>query len=91
MTETPDYEWDDLKNASNQDRHGVAFEAAHQFEWATCTEFEDTRFDYGEDRFISIGFIEGRLFTMAFTYRGARVRIISLRRSTSQERKIYHG
>lgn len=84
-------EWDDNKNAANQKRHGVGFEAARTFDWSTRTEIEDRRFDYGEDRLIAIGFIADRLFTMAFTYRGEKIRIISLRRATPQERKIYHG
>jgi len=88
---TQNFEWDDNKSAANEKQHGVAFEAALRFDWSTCTEIEDSRFDYGESRMIAIGFIADRLYTMAFTYRGERIRIISLRRATPQERKIYHG
>lgn len=91
MIDTPEYEWDDEKNKLNQRRHGLSFDAARKFEWDTCSEFEDNRYDYGEDRMIAIGFIENTLCTMAFTYRGERVRVISLRRSTAFERKLYNA
>ncbi len=90
MSETPEYEWDEAKNVSNIDTHGVSFEAASNFDWDTCTEFEDDRFNYDEVRSTAIGLIQGRLHTMSFTYRGERIRIISLRRSTPQERRMYH-
>jgi hypothetical protein len=91
MSDTPEYEWDEEKNRSNQKKHGVAFEEAFKFDWDTCTEFEDNRFDYGELRWVVIGRIGGQIYTMSYTLRGETIRVISLRRATAQERRIYHG
>ena len=50
------YQWDDAKAASNYAKHGVTFEAARDaFKDPFAIEFIDDREDYGEDRFILIG------------------------------------
>ena len=45
----------------------------------------DTRWDYGEERFESVGFIGKRLFVLVFTPRGEKRRLISLRKANSRE------
>jgi uncharacterized DUF497 family protein len=52
---------------------------------ATFT-FEDDRFDYGEDRFITLGMLAGEVVVIAHTERGDNVRIISMRKATSLNR-----
>jgi len=64
------YEWDELKNQQNINKHGVAFSLASRFEWSEAKVIEDDRLDYGESRFIAHGLIGGRLYAMAFTLRG---------------------
>ena len=51
--------------------------------------FEDTRKNYGEQRFILLGIISERLFQIVFTRRGDRIRIISARRGNKREERIY--
>nr|WP_320014825.1 BrnT family toxin [uncultured Desulfobacter sp.] len=47
--------WDESKRQSNIVKHGLDFAQAHMvFAGATFT-FEDTRMDYGEQRFVTIG------------------------------------
>ncbi|MFN9174852.1 MAG: BrnT family toxin [Synechocystis sp.] len=44
-----------------------------------------------EPRFLVIGKIDNKLWTMIMTYRGKTVRIISVRRSKNSEIKIYES
>ncbi|MEZ5535514.1 MAG: BrnT family toxin [Thiolinea sp.] len=85
------YEWDEEKNRQNIRKHGIDFNLAKRlFEQHVVTSL-DTRSDYGEEREISIGMIDGVLFlTVVHTDRGLDVRrIISARKATKQERKHY--
>jgi uncharacterized protein len=47
--------------------------------------------DYGEDRFIAIGVVEGRELAVVYTMRGDVCRIISVRRARENEREAYHA
>jgi uncharacterized DUF497 family protein len=51
--------------------------------------FEDTRYDYGEERFITLGLLAGRVVVIAHTPRGERTRVISMRKANSREQKTY--
>lgn len=51
--------------------------------------YEDDRRDYGEARFITVGFLNGRMVTLAWTLRNGIYRIISMRKVNERERKIY--
>ncbi|MCG8510508.1 MAG: BrnT family toxin [Rhodospirillales bacterium] len=82
------YEWDESKRAANRKKHGVDFSEADRFDWETALVAEDDSHD--ERRYIAIGFIGGVLHVMVFTERGEQVRIISLRKATRRERRIYH-
>jgi uncharacterized protein len=88
-----DFEWDCGKAADNVRNHdGVSFEIGCKvFADPFSYEFEDTRQDYGEQRFVVIGAIgQGQLLTVVSTPRGHRTRIISAWISTREERRKYH-
>jgi uncharacterized DUF497 family protein len=85
------YEWDSGKAAANLAKHGVDFAAVAGFDWTTALVIEDDRMDYGEARYIAVGFIGTRLYVLCFTYRGQKIRVISLRKANARERKMYHG
>lgn len=85
------YEWDESKNQLNIRKHGVDFQLAKRiFEQPVLTVL-DTRNDYGEEREISIGLVDGVLMlTVVHTDREYNVvRLISARRATKKERKRY--
>ena len=50
---------------------------------------EDDRYDYGEERFITFGILEGRVVVVVHTENGDSIRIISIRRATRYEEKTY--
>ena len=52
---------------------------------------QDHRWDYGEDRFQSIGAIESRVFVLVYTLRAATVRIISARKANIREKQTYEN
>ena len=51
--------------------------------------FLDDRRDYGEDRFVSFGYVEGRLFVCVFTMRDTTFHIISVRKANDRELNRY--
>ena len=51
------FEWDDAKNALNSKKHGLTFEEASLIFEGRTLSWMDRRFDYGEQRTISIGLI----------------------------------
>ena len=50
---------------------------------------EDDRFDYGETRYIAFGEIDDALHCLVFTFRGSKVRAISLRKANKRENIRY--
>lgn len=87
----PDFEWDPNKAAQNAASHGVSFdEAKRVFRDPNALDYADDREDYGEDRSVCIGNIDGELFYVAYTERGTNIRIISARRAGKQECDEYY-
>lgn len=85
------FEWDDKKNRKNIRKHGVSFELASQIFDDITISWEDTRKDYGEKRFISIGLAENILvLAVAHTDREGNTRIISARKASKKERSMYN-
>jgi uncharacterized DUF497 family protein len=88
------FEWDEGKNRRNRAKHRVSFEAASLvFEDPHAVSVPD-RVEEGEERWKTVGMATGVvLLLVAHTYReeGGEeyVRIISARKATPQERKIY--
>ena len=84
-------EWDERKARQNIARHGVLFEyAARVFLDLHRLDTEDTRRDYGEERRLTLGKIEGRLYVAAYTVRGKMIRLISARKANEREWRKYH-
>jgi hypothetical protein len=52
---------------------------------------EDTRQDYGEVRFITIGLLIGRMVVIVWTLRGEARRIISMRKANEREKTQYRS
>ena len=85
------FEWDPRKAALNLAKHGVSFEEATTiFRDPLSATAADPDHSVGERRFITFGLSsEGKLLVVSHTGRGESIRIISARRATKQERKIY--
>jgi uncharacterized DUF497 family protein len=89
MPMTRDFEWDEDKNESNFDKHGIDFETAMLIWEGPVIEQVDDRKDYGESRFIALGMVEDRVLAVVYTWRGNCCRIISARKARKDERRAY--
>ena len=84
------HEWDPAKERANRENHGVSFEDAKRvFEDPLSETRLDGRFDYGEDRFVTVGHAGDRLYIVIHTDRDGATRIISARLATPSERRAY--
>ena len=83
------FEWDEAKSARNLRERGFDFEFATGIFKDPVVEEEDLRRDYGEQRFVATGGIDDRFFTVVYTRRGERRRIISARPASEEERNGY--
>lgn len=85
------FEWDEEKAKANLKKHKVSFEEGttifHDLLVATMPDPDHSK---DEQRYIAIGLsVNSRLLVVVFTERGAKTRLISCRRATPRERKIY--
>lgn len=78
-----------IKNQENIAKHGISFDAISEFEFETAFTRIDSRFDYGEIRFVSYGMRNKRLHVLVWTQRDDEVRPISFRKANKKERKRY--
>ncbi len=82
-------EFDPTKDAINQVKHGISLAMAEFLDWETAVIEPDNRFEYGEIRFIGLSPLDGRVYTVVFTYREPNIRVISLRKSNKKEVNKY--
>jgi uncharacterized DUF497 family protein len=85
------FEWDPVKSEINLKKHGISFhEAATVFGDPLAITFNDPDHSIGEHRFLTFGYSgANQLLVVVHTERRGKTRIISARRATRQERKIY--
>ena len=81
--------YDPRKSARNVAERGLSFELAEAFEWDSAVIWQDTRRDYGEERFIALGRIGQRVHSLVFTRRSETVHVISLRKANRREVRRY--
>ena len=86
-----EFEWDDDKAASNEQKHGVPFtEAETVFADPLALTGYDPDHSDDEDRYITMGTsLDGRLLVISHADRENRVRIISARVASRRERRDY--
>jgi len=82
-------EWDPQKAIANRLKHGVRFAGAVAVlaDDLAITRFDD---DPDEDRYVTIGVdLLGRVLVVSHTWRGEEFRLISARRASPRERRLY--
>ncbi len=84
------FEFDERKSATNLEKHGIDFIDA-QLLWLDTDMLEIPARIEDEPRFLVIGRINSRLWSAVITYRGTRIRIISVRRSRREEVLLYES
>ena len=82
------FTWHEAKRVSNLKDHGLDFvDAAQVFEGLTFT-YEDDRFSYTEQRFVTLGFLSGVVVSLVHTESEYEIHCISFRKATKREQKI---
>lgn len=85
-------EFDENKQKTNLAKHGVSFlEAARIFLDPCFLAAPDDRKDYGEERRIAVGEVQGRVYVVVYTLRDEVARIISARKANEREQKKYRA
>lgn len=82
-------ECDAAKDEANRRKHRISLHTAVNMDLATAMVVPDERYDYGEKRFQALGLIGKQLHMLVFTMRGEKLRAISLRVASREERKRY--
>ena len=84
------FEWHERKRRRDIAERGIDFlDILSAFDDSERVEFEDTRKDYGERRFVVPCPARGRLFPITYTMRGANRRIISARKANKRKQRTY--
>jgi uncharacterized DUF497 family protein len=83
------FTWSDAKRKLNIEQHGLDLvDAPRVFEGPTFT-YEDDRFDYSEQRFVTLGILDEFVVSIVHTETSRVIRIISLRKATKHEQAIF--
>jgi len=83
------FTWSDAKRKLNVEQHGLDFvDAPRVFDGRTYT-YEDDRFDYSEQRFVTLGILDEFVVSIVHTETSRVIRIISLRKATKHEQAIF--
>jgi uncharacterized DUF497 family protein len=83
------FEWDEQKRLANLAKHGLDFLDAPAVFASPMVITPDRRRAYPEERWAALGKLRGMVVYLAYTWRGDQIRIISRRRASRKERRIY--
>ena len=81
--------WDEARRRLNLRKHGIDFADANRIFRGVTFTAEDTREDYGEQRFLTLGLLEDQVVSVTHTEQGEEIRIISIRKATKHEARFY--
>ena len=82
-------DFDPDKSARNEAERGLPFYRVEDFDWPNVIIGVDDRKDYGEQRMILLGPLDGRIHIAIVTPRESDIRVISLRRANRKEVRYY--
>jgi uncharacterized DUF497 family protein len=85
-----EFEFDRRKSQTNKKKHGIDFVEAQAL-WDDPDRIEIPAVTIDEPRLIVIGKISDTHWSTIITYRGEKIRIISVRRSRKEEIEIYES
>jgi len=83
------FTFDPAKNAKNIAQRGLSFALAAELDWEAAFIVEDTRRDYGEMRLRILAPLHGRLHAIVVTPRKDELRVISFRKASRKEERLY--
>ena len=83
------FTWDENKRRLNLEKHGFDFIDAEKLSDSPVYTIRDDRFDYGEQRYFTLGLLFGRIVALSHTETDETVRVISLRKANKYEQQEY--
>jgi len=84
------YLYDEAKRTANLKKHGYDLvDAPLIIESTNALTFEDRRFDYGEQRFITLGVLREVVVVIVTAETNEEIRVISMRKAERNEQEIY--
>jgi uncharacterized DUF497 family protein len=86
-----DISFDPAKRDETLRNRGLDFADAGKVFMGTAITVVDRRFDYGETRYITAGYLDGRCVVLVWTTRHGSRRIISMRHTHADEEKNWFG
>jgi len=84
------FEFDSSKSQKNREKHGIDFDESQSL-WDDEDRLEIPAKTLDELRFLVVGKINNKYWSAVITYRGEKIRIISVRRSRDEEIRIYES
>ena len=81
--------FDAAKRAATLADRGLDMARAEEVLAGATLTVEDDRREYGEERFITIGFLDEAMVVLVWTPRDGMHRIISMRKANERERTLY--
>ena len=86
------FEFDSKKQSANLIKHGIDLrDAASIFSEVNRLDSLDTGNDYAEERRITIGVVENRIWVVVYIQRADAIRLLAARKSNEREQKRYHA
>ena len=85
-----EFEFDRRKSIRNKEKHGIDFVEA-QLIWEDSERIEIPARTEDEARYLVIGKIENRHWSVIITYRDEKIRVISARRARKEEKRFYES
>jgi uncharacterized DUF497 family protein len=84
------YTWDEAKRLRNLRKHGLDFADVWRVFEGDVLTYEDVRFDYGEQRMIAFGMLDGIVVAVVYVDLQVEIRVISFRGATRHEQDLFY-
>lgn len=84
------FTWDEKKRQSNIKKHGIDFNCAAEIFSGPTFTWEDSRFDYGEQRWITMGLFGSQVVVLVVhTETEEEIHVISIRKADKDEQALF--
>ena len=83
------FTWHEPKRQTTRNRRGLDFADAEQLFAGPTFTFEDTREVYGEQRWVTLGLLRGKVVVIVHTESEAEIHVISMREADKDEQLLF--
>ncbi len=83
------FTWHEPKRQTTRNRRGLDFADAEQLFAGPTFTFEDTREDYDEQRWVTLGLLRGKVVVIVHTESEVEIHVISMREADKDEQLLF--